>query len=1025
MTNVLYLIGWNLIIAVSIGMAVWLICQTQPLRRRPALRHGLWLLVLLKLVAPPLVPIPVLPPVVAETHGIATGVPYSVEALDNTTDVVAPFVPTELVIESSDALAVNTDVASLRVGFSPEMGRFAWNEAFTALLIASLFVSLALWLFAWRHFRLVRRLLQGHVVQSGRAAALLEDVSRQFNLQSAPTLLMVDAVITPMLWAEPGNSAIVLPRQLADSLDDESLRNIIAHELGHFTRRDHWANLFAFFVTTLFWWNPIAWIARRGVTMAAEACCDALALERLSGSRTSYAKTLLEVVDFVATRKPLRPTVGTTFGESHALKRRFETLVDSNVTTHVSRAGWVLLTFGFAMLLLLPARAQKNSGRSVSLPVIATENATVLDRGTFSAPDNSEQGEPSENLTCYVTGVVFEEQTRKPIADAEVNLLIDSEQDPAKRALSGTTGGDGRYRIEVPLGACQIWFPRLKPGYWLNHAGNTAALATSAEERIVTHDIAVQTGSTWPVRVTVEGGLPDAAMLGITVTEVEDDKTRNSWLRGENVSFKNGPNMLMSRIDSNGTGTLTDCSATGKLVVSIAGDAAKGILTEFIIERGFDVARVKSIAPVAGTDKVLMTDEDGLEATIGSAEVTLQDGRPLLTFHLARKVPARVQKFSGRIVDAAGKPIAAVRVGSAIGSSDGSSGVTKSVATTDTDGQFVLNVPMPEASKESHLILIVTKDGYAGFDSPRIRLPKKVSRVIDVGKLTLQPGQSLPVRVVDENNRPLAGAVVEPQNDYAQRRQAIRTNSQGRGVLHDLPAGVVRVSVRFGALVHQSKVVVDNKPGEHEEITLKVREPFERRTRAKPFSAPPPVGAVAPRLSVVGWSDGHTHSLAEFRGKVVVLHFWGIWCSACLNNLPALKEVEARFADHAEVVFLGIHSAGTDMSQVKKLLRVKDWRLVTGLDKGTDIARGTVARAYGARGWPTTVIIDRQGKIAYNSNLEQWDDLTVFIEKARIAQALNLSTQDPEVSLENQVARSNAMSVFRLSELIDLALKPR
>ena len=56
-------------------------------------------------------------------------------------------------------------------------------------------------------------------------------------------------------------------------------------------RRDL-GNLLAFVVVSLFWWNPVAWLAWSELTSAAERACDALALERLAGSRKSYAATL-------------------------------------------------------------------------------------------------------------------------------------------------------------------------------------------------------------------------------------------------------------------------------------------------------------------------------------------------------------------------------------------------------------------------------------------------------------------------------------------------------------------------------------------------------------------------------------------------------------------------------------------------------------------------------------------------------------------------------------------------------------
>ncbi len=61
MTHLLLVVGWNTCLAALVAVVVWFACRTAALRRRPALCHALWLLVLVKLVTPPLVPLPLLP----------------------------------------------------------------------------------------------------------------------------------------------------------------------------------------------------------------------------------------------------------------------------------------------------------------------------------------------------------------------------------------------------------------------------------------------------------------------------------------------------------------------------------------------------------------------------------------------------------------------------------------------------------------------------------------------------------------------------------------------------------------------------------------------------------------------------------------------------------------------------------------------------------------------------------------------------------------------------------------------------
>src|SRR5688572_8308020 len=61
MTTVLYLVAWNVLVAAAMAVTVWLLSRMRWLQHHPALCHGLWMLVLLKLVTPTLLSVPVLP----------------------------------------------------------------------------------------------------------------------------------------------------------------------------------------------------------------------------------------------------------------------------------------------------------------------------------------------------------------------------------------------------------------------------------------------------------------------------------------------------------------------------------------------------------------------------------------------------------------------------------------------------------------------------------------------------------------------------------------------------------------------------------------------------------------------------------------------------------------------------------------------------------------------------------------------------------------------------------------------------
>ena len=88
------------------------------------------------------------------------------------------------------------------------------------------------------------------------------DVASSLKVRGVVRSCVVDARTTPLLWGWR-RPLVVVPRQLIDDLSPQQLRSIVAHELAHFVRRDHWANVFVFIVKGLLWWNPVVWWADR------------------------------------------------------------------------------------------------------------------------------------------------------------------------------------------------------------------------------------------------------------------------------------------------------------------------------------------------------------------------------------------------------------------------------------------------------------------------------------------------------------------------------------------------------------------------------------------------------------------------------------------------------------------------------------------------------------------------------------------------------------------------------------------
>lgn len=1030
MNHALLLLGWNLCLSVPFAILAWCLCRVHFVRVRPALCHGIWLLVLLKLVTPPLFPVPVLPssadlgaggfvlPASEPNHRIElTG--GAIGADRDSTDAVPAFLQGDLA-----AIADLQRIPSIDAANPPAAQ--TWHEAIIGCLAVSLLITLAVWLVALRQLQRVRRLLREELENPVHISQLLHEVSQSFPFRATPKLAIVDAAIAPVIWGEPGRPSIILSRQLTATLDDDQLRHIIAHELAHYARRDHWTNVFGFLVTTLFWWHPVAWWARREMSLAAESCCDAMVLEQFAGSRALYARTLLTVVDFVQSGNLQRPVLAMTFGGSSSLRRRFQMLANEGVQSRVSYGGWGLLAIGALTLMLLPARAQEAQRSPTTKVSAATKDAVAGESEPASKPDTEKANPTTPNGKYYVTGSVFDEETRKPIAEASLRFLI---LGPNRRTEIVATDAEGRYRLEVPLGSVRLWTPELKPGYWLEHTKAIQPLATTPDKPVATLDIAAKRGPIWPVQVTVDNGIPEGGQLIVSIMEIADDATRKKMVNREPVSFQTSPASALTSLDKEGRGAVTQCGTSGKLFVGIGmtGDSAQevmGMSAEIHADPAFDNTQVKSVAPVPGTSSswVELVDARGAKARISNARaVTVTDGRPLVSYQLHRQKLVK-QEFAGLLIDAAGKPVRDVRVGAAVGHIDGGSGESPVSTMSDAEGRFRLQLPLDPffAEGKQFLNLVFNKDGYAGFDSRNIPLRKLSGAAIELGKFTLQVGRSLPIRVVDARDRPLVGAVVEPMSDYALRRLSIRTDAEGRGTLRNLPAGVVEVQVSLADQVENLKLVVSSTDADNTETKLRIKSaaaPPVVNDNAR-LTEPIAIGKNAPELTIEKWTDGTEHRLADYRGKVVVLDFWGTWCRGCVTNIPMLQELADKYEARG-VVFLGIHTPEGDFEQINKLRKLKSWKAATGVDRGTTTTDGASAAGYGVHGYPTIIVIDAAGKVAFNSSIPPKDMAGFMKGMQQLAVSLQIPWPLPEGDEEKSIAYMNRLMGAYLSREID------
>lgn len=392
MQTLLHFLIWNMLLVTAAAAILWLLGTTRILRERPALRHCLWFIVLLKFVTPPLVSVPILPVLQNEQASLET-LPAASQNENQITELEETFSATasEGVFES---------VSSQRA--------IDWSRITSVVFIAAVCLSLlgtfVIWLQAVKQIRRLRRMLVNVSGASTGTGELVNDVCATFSIRKVPGLAVVNADCSPMLWVDFRRSTIILPRVFAETSSDEQLQHVLTHEIAHLVRHDHLSSWLAFFVTSLFWWNPIAWLARREMLMAMESCCDALAMEKSSGSRQSYAETLLAAVDYAAQNKAVSPGVVTRFGESQSLKRRIEMIASSQVKAQLTGPSrLIVLSCGLVVLTLIPVQAQQDIPSQLKNPVTITieentQNTLVAEQDEKqeeSFPNTAEKNQPT------------------------------------------------------------------------------------------------------------------------------------------------------------------------------------------------------------------------------------------------------------------------------------------------------------------------------------------------------------------------------------------------------------------------------------------------------------------------------------------------------------------------------------------------------------------------------------------------------------------------------------------------------
>lgn len=172
-----------------------------------------------------------------------------------------------------------SDVNSLPAKQSPDPWLWAWSSG---VLVASIFTLI-------RYHKCREAVLRSNSTSNEEVANILLGLGTTVGKRKLPEVF-VSSELTSAVVVGSRTPTILLPQDLPHS---EDLRLVLAHELAHVAHRDLEWNAFTSLVDCLFFFHPLAWMARRASQQAQEAAADAAAIRLTNASPKRYGEMLV------------------------------------------------------------------------------------------------------------------------------------------------------------------------------------------------------------------------------------------------------------------------------------------------------------------------------------------------------------------------------------------------------------------------------------------------------------------------------------------------------------------------------------------------------------------------------------------------------------------------------------------------------------------------------------------------------------------------------------------------------------
>lgn len=365
----------NLLVSTLLAGTAWLV---QRRFQAASLANLLWVIVLVKMITPPLFSIPLL-----EVESVSRARHANVvdgDIIDAPTFSSLNVTPDGRLDESgaTSLLAEETTAGDslLKRAFVLTLKCLClvWFIGSAALLVVSTARILRF------HLVLCRHLHSG----TARLNKVARQLSVQMGLKRTPSVAISRANVSPFVWWSGLQPQIVIPERAVARLGKADIQSILAHEMAHIKRRDHWVRWLEWTTLVTLWWNPIMWWAHRQLRVTEEIACDALAIETISHERHDYAGSLLNMAELLTTPAIRPPVVASALTSGGTMEKRL-TMIIAGKNSNVPN--WLRAVVTVAAILVFPIgwvqaqdyeAVERRLGGAVEAGELSLEQANVM-----------------------------------------------------------------------------------------------------------------------------------------------------------------------------------------------------------------------------------------------------------------------------------------------------------------------------------------------------------------------------------------------------------------------------------------------------------------------------------------------------------------------------------------------------------------------------------------------------------------------------------------------------------------------